>query len=351
LRFVPPAALAYFVLTDSYYASIGMNVLFYTLVVLSLVVMTGLSNQPSLMQAGLVGIGAYTLATGVSKGMSFGSAVVLAIFLGALGGVVAGVISIWFRRLEFAIITLVLGAAISDYVLADGRLKASILAPNAFGMDLLDSRKALALMGAISLVLFFLVGRLKSSTIGTALRASADMDERVGHFGISPARWEIAAFALSGGIAAFAGCTFLLVSSSVTPFQFGPIVSLTFLVSAVVGGFGSLYGPVLAGVIFGYGPTLLANSSSSDSANAYPAILAASLALVLLVRAPGGLSGLFRQAQQNLGRMPAESTTGVFRGYTLQAPATTEPSHRSTSEQDSSVVTSDVPDVEKVGAR
>jgi ABC-type branched-subunit amino acid transport system permease subunit len=236
-------------------------------------------------------------------------------------------------------------------VLSDGRLKASILAPEAFGLDLLDSRKALALMGAISLVLFFLVGRLKSSTIGTALKASADMDERVGHFGISPARWEIAAFALSGGIAAFAGCTFLLVSSSVTPFQFGPIVSLTFLVSAVVGGFGSLYGPVLAGVIFGYGPTLLANSSSSDSANAYPAILAASLALVLLVRAPGGLSGLFRQAQQNLGRMPAESTTGVFRGYTLQAPATTELSQRSTSEPDSSAVTSDVPDVEKVGAR
>jgi sulfate-transporting ATPase len=351
LRFIPPVALVYFVVTDSYYASIGMNVLFYTLAVLSLIVMTGVSNQPSLMHGGLVGIGAYTLATGVSHGMSFGGAAALAVCLGALGGVVAGVISIWFRRLEFAIITLVLGAAISDYALSDGRLKASILAPNAFGVDLLDSRKALAVMGAVTIVLFFLVGRLRSSTIGTALRASADMDERVGHFAISPARWEIAAFALSGGIAAFAGCTFLLVSSSVTPFQFGPIVSLTLLVSAVVGGLVSLYGAVLAGVLFGYAPTLLANTSSSDSANAYPAIIAASLALVLLVRAPGGLSGLFRQATQNLGRLPAESATGVFRGYSLQAPATGETAHSSTSHQDSPAVRNDARDLEKVGAR
>jgi branched-chain amino acid transport system permease protein len=145
------------------------------------------------------------------------------------------------------------------------------------------------------------------------------MDERVGHFAISPFRWEIAAFALSGGIAAFAGCVFLLVSSSVTPLQFGPIVSLTLLVSAVVGGMGSLYGAVLAGVLFGYGPTILSDASS-DSANAYPAILASSLALVLLVKAPEGLSGLFRVARENLQKVPLEPAGGSFRGYKLHTP-------------------------------
>ncbi len=350
LRFVPPVALVFFVVTDSYYSSIGMNVLFYTLVVLSLVVMTGLSNQPSLMQAGLVGIGAYALSTTVSKGVPFAWAVAIAIGFGALGGIIAGLIGVWFRRLEFAIITLVLGAMISDYVLSDSRLKASILAPNAFGIDMLDSRKALAVMGVVTIGLFILVGRLRASTIGTALRASADMDDRVGHFAISPARWELAAFALSGAIAAFAGCTFLLVSSSVTPFQFGPIVSLTLLVSAVVGGLGSLYGALLAGVLFGYGPTILANSSS-ESANAYPAILASSLALVLLVKAPDGLAGLFKQAKSNLGKLPSEVTTGVYRGYPLQ-PATAAPTAASShGSAEGSPHTEDLPHMEKVGAR
>ncbi len=205
LRFLPPIALLVYVLTDNYYASIGLSVLFYALVVLSLTVMTGLSSQPSLMQAGLVGIGAFTVSTAVSKGASFGTAVGIAVLFGALGGVIAGLVSVWFRRLEFAIITLVLGAMISDYLLTDSRLKNSVFAPNVFGVDLLDSKNALLVTGAVSVVLFIVVGRLRSSTIGTALRASADMDERVGHFAVSPVRWEIAAFALSGAIAAFAG--------------------------------------------------------------------------------------------------------------------------------------------------
>jgi branched-chain amino acid transport system permease protein len=317
LRFVPAVAALVLALTNAYYASIGLNILYYALVVLSLVVMTGLSNQPSLMQAGLVGIGAYTLATSVSNGMPFLLAVGLAVTFGALTGMLAGLVSVWFRRLEFAIITLVLGGMIADFLLADSRLKSSILSPSTMGLDLLDSRKALLAMGLLSVVAFVMVARLRSSTIGTALRASAEMDDRVGHFAISPFRWEIAAFALSGGVAAFAGCTFLLVSSSVTPAQFGPIVSLTLLVTAVVGGLGNLYGALLAGIIFGYGPQLLA-SASSDTANAYPAILASSLALILLVKAPDGLAGLFGFATNNLKRLPVREVSGAVRGYQLQ---------------------------------
>jgi branched-chain amino acid transport system permease protein len=318
---VPPAVQVLVVLalfgaaaSDRYYASIGLNVLYYALVVLSLAVMTGLSAQPSLMQAGLVGIGAFTLATEVSKGHPFLVGVLVAVLLGAAAGLIAGLVSVWFRRLEFAIITLVLGSAIADFALADDRLKSSILAPRTLGLDLLDSRKALLAMGVVSALLFVMVCRLRRSTIGTALRASAELDERVGNFAISPSRWEMAAFALSGGIAAFAGCTFLLISGSVTPFQFGPIVSLTLLVTAVVGGMGNLWGAILAGVLFGYGPTLL-STASSDSANAYPAILAASLALILLVKAPLGLSGLFRVASDNLKNLPARRSSGGFRGY------------------------------------
>jgi sulfate-transporting ATPase len=350
LRFVPPVAAVVLAFSDNYYASIGMNVLYYSLVVLSLVVMTGLSSQPSLMQAGLVGLGAYTLATAVSKGVPFGWAVGTAVIVGAVGGMVAGLVSAWFRRLEFAIITLVMGAMIADYILADSRLKSSILAPHFMGLDLLDSRKALAVMGAVSVLLFVLVGRLRNSTIGTALRASADMDERVGHFAISPSRWEIAAFVLSGAVAAFAGCVFLLVSGTVTPFQFGPIVSLTLLVTAVVGGMGSLYGAILAGVLFGYAPTLLANSSSSESANAYPAILAAGLALLLLVKAPEGMAGLFKVARLNVDNIPVR-TGRVFRGYTLKIidpPTALRGPNGSPNER---VISESRPGVEKVGVR
>lgn len=319
LRFAPAvlALVLVLVVDNSYYASVALAVLFYALVVLSLTVMTGLSNQPSLMQAGLVGIGAYTVATANAHDVSFFTSILLAVGLGALFGVVAGLISVWFRRLEFAILTLVIGAAIADFLLADGRLKSSILAPTMFGLDLLDSRDALLSMSALAIVAFVVVARLRSSSIGTALRAAADMDERIGHFAINPFRWEIGAFGLSGAVAAFAGCVYVLVSGSVTPAQFGPVVSLTLLLIAVVGGMGSLYGCLLAGLLFGYGPQLLA-SASSDTANAFPAILGALLALVVLVKAPAGLAGLFALADQTLKRLPPKQDSQAFRGYPVQ---------------------------------
>jgi branched-chain amino acid transport system permease protein len=317
LRFLPVLALLVIAMRNNYYASVGLNIMYFALVVLSLVVMTGLSSQPSLMQAGFVGIGAFTLATSVSKGLPFLSGAALAIVLGAVAGVITGLVSVWFRRLEFAIITLTLGALIANFALGDPSLKNTMLAPEVLGLDMLESRNALIVMGVIAALCFVLVARLRNSTIGSALRASSEMDERIEHFAINPARWEITAFALSGGIAAFAGCVFALVSSSFGTGQFGPIVSLTLLVTAVVGGMGSLYGCVLAGILFGYGPQLLAESSS-DTANAYPAIIGAVLALLLLVKAPAGLAGLFDFARDNLKAMPAHEQGGRFRGYTVK---------------------------------
>jgi branched-chain amino acid transport system permease protein len=302
---------------NNYYASVGLNVMYFALVVLSLVVMTGLSSQPSLMQAGFVGIGAYTLATSVSNGWSFVAGMGLALALGAAAGGLTGLVSVWFRRLEFAIITLVLGALVANFALGSPELKNTMLSPTVFGLDMLNSRNALLVMGAIAALCFALVSRLRRSTIGRALSASAEMDERIEHFAINPARWEIAAFAFSGAIAAFAGCVFALVSSSFGTGQFGPIVSLTLLVTAVVGGMGNLYGCLLAGVLFGYGPQLLA-STSSDTANAYPAIIGAALALVLLVKAPAGLSGLFGFARDNLKSMPGRGQADRFRGRAVR---------------------------------
>jgi hypothetical protein len=103
-------------------------------------------------------------------------------------------------------------------------------------------------------------------------------------------------------------------------------------------------------VLFGYGPTILANASS-ESANAYPAILASSLALVLLVKAPDGLSGLFKQAKSNLGKLPSEVTTGVFRGYPLHASSPQSSARSSNGSDESPLLTEDLPRMEKVGAR
>jgi sulfate-transporting ATPase len=317
VRLLPVLALAAFCLHNSVRAGIGLSILFYALVVLSLRVMTGLSSQPSLMQMGFVGIGAYTMLTMMGKGMPFLGAVAVAIAVGAGVGVATGIVSVYFRRLEFAIITLVLGAVLSDYVLVSGKLANNVLDPTIFGKSLLEAKTALWTMLTLALVAFVLVGRLTNSSIGTALRASAELEARVGHFSVDPRRWELAAFGLSGAVAALGGCTFALTSGQVSPAQFAPIESLTLLLAAVVAGLGSMWGCLWAGLLFGYGPQLLSNASS-DTANAYPAILSSVLALFLLVRAPGGIAGLFGFAQRNLATVTVDPGHLEFRGYTIE---------------------------------
>jgi branched-chain amino acid transport system permease protein len=316
VRLLPVLACVAFAMKDNYYAAIALNVLYIALVVLSLMAVS-LSNQPSLMQAGIVGVGAFTLSTGLDRGLPFLGAVALGIGISAVVGLVAGLLSVRFRRLEFAIVTLVLGSVIADFALTKDSLKASILAPTTLGFDLLDSRNALVILGLGSLVFFVAVARLRKSTLGTSLRAAAEMDERVGHFAIDPHRPEIAAFALSGATAGYAGCIAALLLGTFNSFQFGPIVSLTLLLTAIVGGMGNLWGCLWAGLLFGYGPQLL-SEASSDTANAYPAIVGSALALLLLIKAPGGLSGLFQWARETTAGLPVEDGKGQFRGYQVK---------------------------------
>jgi ABC-type uncharacterized transport system permease subunit len=111
------------------------------------------------------------------------------------------------------------------------------------------------------------------------------------HFGTNPARMEAAAFALSSAVAGLAGAVYSLIVSQFGPFQFVPLFSITILLAGVVGGLRTLWGPVIAGLIFGWGPTLVQNLST-NAANAFPQIISSLLALVIIVRAPEGVASL-----------------------------------------------------------
>jgi hypothetical protein len=82
----------------------------------------------------------------------------------------------------------------------------------------------------------------------------------------------------------------------------------------VVGGTASVWGAVIAGFIFGYGPQLM-GSLGKSGANAYPQIVSSALALILIVKVPGGLASTFGWAQRVARR--SERPSG-FRGGRLE---------------------------------
>jgi branched-chain amino acid transport system permease protein len=302
-----------FPLRNDYYGAIGLNVLYYALAALSIYLILGLAGQPSLMQAGFVGIGAYSVTTGVSKGLPIPVAMAVGVIAAGLVGVLTGLFSLRFRRLQFAIISLAFGSVIGQFLLTRHELTSNMAAPSLFGFDLLKSRNAYVLVAVLALVAFVATSHLKRSTWGLQVAATRELQSRIGHFGLSPLRNELVVFCFSAMVAGLAGCVYPFIANLFNAVQFSPLTSVTLLLAAVVGGTGSVWGAVIAGFIFGYGPQLM-GSLGKSGANAYPQIVSSALALVLIVKVPGGLASTFGWAQRVARR--SERPSG-FRGGRL----------------------------------
>jgi branched-chain amino acid transport system permease protein len=314
VRVLALVGVALFPLRNDYYGAIGLNVLYYALAALSIYLILGLAGQPSLMQAGFVGIGAYSVTTGVSKGLPVPAAMAVGVVLAGLVGVLTGLFSLRFRRLQFAIISLAFGSVIGQFLLTRHELTSNMAAPSLLGFDLLKSRNAYVLVAILALVAFVATSHLKRSTWGLQVTATKELQSRIGHFGLSPLRNELVVFCFSAMVAGLAGCVYAFIANLFNAVQFSPLASVTLLLAAVVGGTGSVWGALIAGVIFGYGPQLI-GSLGKSGANAYPQIVSSAMALILIVKVPGGLASTFGWAQRVARR--SEPPSG-FRGGRLE---------------------------------
>jgi branched-subunit amino acid ABC-type transport system permease component len=318
LRLVAGVGVLALPLFNEYYAAVGVNVVYWTLLALSLFVITGLVGQPSLMQMGFVGIGAFAIGTGLQHGLPVPVGLVIGVTVCFGLGLAVGYISLRFRGLEFAIVSLTLGAAVSDFLLTRSELSSQITGPSFFGIDLLKSRNAFLVMGAFTALALLAVRNLRGCGWGRSLHAIEEgQDTLLRHVGVNTTRAEVVLFAISGAIAGLAGVTYALIVNLFGAFEFIPLFSIAALLAAVVGGLGSLWGPVIAGVLFGYGP-YLADRISVDVANAYPQIASSVLALVLIVRCPRGLASLFTWARQTMAQSSESARAARFRGRAVE---------------------------------
>jgi branched-chain amino acid transport system permease protein len=323
--FVAGLALLYYPLTSAYYGSIGLACVFWALLALSVLLPAGDAGQPTFVQIGFAGIAAYTAASLQQKDMPFGWAALIGIGAALVAGLVVGALTLRFRGAAFAILSLTFGAMISDYVLNLNFMRTSAGNPTFFGVDLLVSNYAFAIALGLFAVATLLVFNFRRSALGVSFRTLRSGTNLLSTFGVNATRLELVVFTLSAGIAGAAGVTYGLLVSSFTTFQFIPLVGVIVLLAAFVGGLRSLLGPVIAGLIFGYGPVLAANLSSAD-ANAFPQIASSALALILVVAAPQGLASIGEWARESLVVAGSTTPSATFRGRKVSAtPRSSDP--------------------------
>ncbi|WP_136718313.1 branched-chain amino acid ABC transporter permease [Halorientalis salina] len=155
----------------------------------------------------------------------------------------------------------------------------------------------------VALVGVYLVGkRIVQSPFGTTLAGINENETKVSSLGYDPVKYKTLVFGLSTGIAGFAGALYAAYSGFISPPLLGFALSTEVLIWVLVGGRGTLIGPVIGATAL----YLAENMFSGLFLNTW--VLGLGLLLVAIVLVfPAGVVGVFSLAEQKLNRYLEET--------------------------------------------
>jgi urea transport system permease protein len=162
--------------------------------------------------------------------------------------------------------------------------------PGIFSFPLDSSMKYYYFVVAVSLIVFLLCKKIVHSPFGKVLIAIRENPQRTAVLGYNTAKYKIAIYCISGGIAGLSGAMFGPLNAIVYPSLFGLLLSAQVLIWVAVGGKGTLIGAFLGAAAL----NILEAYLSDVSIMAYLIILGIVFILVVLFL-PQGFAGVAKK--------------------------------------------------------
>lgn len=275
----------------------------YGIIVTSLVVLTGWGGQISLGQFGFVAVGALVGGWIIGVlGWPFPVGLAGGTVAGGAAAVVVGLPALRIRGLFLAVTTLAFAVAARSVLLND-RYFGDFIAtrvdrPRLLYLRFEDERAyyylCLASLGAA----VYVATRLRRSRVGRVLIAMRDNERTAQSFGINLVRTRLTTFAISGGLAAFAGVLLAGLQFRVNPEAYGPDQSVQLFLMTIIGGLGSVTGALTGAVYFG----TLALASGNP---ALRLLGSAGGVLIVLLFFPTGIGGFLYSLRDSVLRRVA----------------------------------------------
>lgn len=225
------------------------------IVALGLVVLTGVGGMTSFGQAAFVGIAAYCSAVLTLKfGWSAWMTLPVVLLVTALAAALIGLVTVRLSGFYLPLGTICWGMAIyylfgNLSVLGGFNGLTGVPPVSLFGLRLLESRDFWPLVFVSLMLCILLTRNLLDSRMGRAIRALRAGTTAAEAFGVVPARAKLAVFVYAGVLAGLAGWLFAHMQRSVTPTAFSLNAGVEFLLMAVLGGAGRIWGAVLGAAI------------------------------------------------------------------------------------------------------
>ncbi|MDP2079370.1 MAG: branched-chain amino acid ABC transporter permease [Pseudotabrizicola sp.] len=258
LGLMAAGSLIYAIIAGFFGLEILAEIAILAILVIALDLVAGFGGMVSLCHGALMGVGAYAFTVAANEaGMTALPAMVLAIALSAAIAFAIGAVCARSIGIYFIMATLAFGQMGYSFVFQsslfggdDGLSGAPRLDLSALGIDLTDSR-TFAFYAIALVALAYLVAALTlRSGLGRSLVGLHHNEKRLRALGLTVWRAKATAFAISGAIAGLAGCLAAQHTQYISPGLMSWTVSGEALVVVILGGLGTLVGPILGAILF-----------------------------------------------------------------------------------------------------
>jgi branched-chain amino acid transport system permease protein len=240
------------VITNTYLIRVGISVLLYILLASSLNVINGYSGQFNIGQAGFYCVGAYTagiLAT--NFGISFWWLLLISGLMAALFGCGLGLPTLRLKGVYLTITTLGFSEIIRLVVLNWTSLTRGPMGipgipfPTFFGMALKTNTHFYYIILVLVAVMIWMTGRILNSRIGRAWVAIREDETAARSMGVETFNYKLLNLVYGTFWAGVAGCFYAFFASYISADSFTLDEGFVILAMVLVGGQGTLLGPVV----------------------------------------------------------------------------------------------------------
>lgn len=288
---------------DSFWVNLLTQVLIFGILCVGYDLVLGYTGMLSFGHAAFFGLGAYGCALFFKHvALSFPLGLLAGIVLGSVAALFMGLLSVKRSSIYFAILTLAFAELIYAGAIklrdftggVDGLM--GIPRPSFLSIDLMDTNNYYYFVLVFLVLAYVVAAKLVSSPFGQVMKAIRINEQRTELVGFNTFTYKIIVFVISGAYAALAGGLFSPFLFYVSPDLLKWTVSGDVLLMTLVGGAGSLIGPVL-----GAGFVEIIKDSVSSYTEHWMGVMGL-IYVVFVIFIPGGIVGSARMLWAKIAR-------------------------------------------------
>jgi branched-chain amino acid transport system permease protein len=258
LALLAAGSLAYAFAAGFFGLEILTEIAILAILVIALDLVAGFGGMVSLCHGALLGVGAYAFTVAANDGgLTALPAMLLAVALSSVLAFAIGAVCARSTGIYFIMATLAFGQMAYSFIFQsplfggdDGLSGAPRPDLTDVGIDLTDSR-AFAIYAILLVALAYLVAAATlRSGLGRSLVGLHHNEKRLRALGLTVWRAKATAFAISGALAGLAGCLAAQHTQYISPGLLSWTVSGEALVVVILGGLGTLVGPIIGAIVF-----------------------------------------------------------------------------------------------------